>query len=74
MITMTKRAAAGVAPPNFIWCILYLPYGILNGYVTVTLVFALALNSRRRKRRRRRHFLRQAREHWRELHREQDDV
>jgi PAT family beta-lactamase induction signal transducer AmpG len=41
MITMTKRAAAGVAPPNFIWCILYLPYGILNGYVTVTLVFAL---------------------------------
>jgi MFS transporter, PAT family, beta-lactamase induction signal transducer AmpG len=42
MLMMTKRAAAGIAPPNFLWCILYLPYGILNGYVTVTLVFDLA--------------------------------
>ena len=42
MLMMTKRAAAGEAPPNFLWCILYLPYGILNGYVTVTLVFDLA--------------------------------
>jgi MFS family permease len=41
MLMMTKRAAAGIAPPNFLWCILYLPYGILNGYVTVTLVFDL---------------------------------
>jgi len=41
MLMMTKRAAAGEAPPNFLWCILYLPYGILNGYVTVTLVFDL---------------------------------
>ncbi|HUO92176.1 MAG TPA: MFS transporter [Rhizomicrobium sp.] len=36
---MTRRAAAGEAPPNFLFCILYLPYGILNGYVTVTLAY-----------------------------------
>jgi MFS transporter, PAT family, beta-lactamase induction signal transducer AmpG len=42
MLMMTKRAAAGIAPPNFLFGILYLPFGILNGYVTVTLVFALA--------------------------------
>jgi len=39
---MTKRAAAGEAPPNFLFCILYLPYGILNGYVTVTLAYDLS--------------------------------
>jgi MFS transporter, PAT family, beta-lactamase induction signal transducer AmpG len=42
MLMMTKRAASGEVPPNFLFFILYLPFGILNGYVTVTLVFDLA--------------------------------
>ena len=39
---MTRRASAGEAPANFVFCILYLPYGILNGYVTVTLAYDLS--------------------------------
>jgi PAT family beta-lactamase induction signal transducer AmpG len=36
------RIAAFDQPPNFLFLILYLPFGILSGYVSVTLVYGLS--------------------------------